>query len=588
MSLTALYLRVLAELGARKPLAIRLALANVLVAASAFAVPVLFGWIVDGLTAAQPVTGEARAAASKGQAIFTYAAFWAMVSLFNIAATVWVAFRADQLAHERRLGVMSDYFEHMLALPQAFHTERHSGSLLKIMFDGCNSMSDLWLSFFRENFTSILVLFVMLPFSLLINWRLGLILILLVFLFSALAMWVRRRTEGMQKSVERFHTGIAETTGDALGNVPVIQSFTRIGEEANHMRAVSRNLLQAQQPVLFWWAIVAVATQASSTLTILGILLVGILLFQQGATTVGEIVTFISFATMLIGRLEQVVGFFNRLFLNAPKLRQFFDVMDTVPSVRDDANAKATGRLSGAVRFEAVSYSYDGQRPAVSDLSFDVAAGETIALVGETGSGKSTTIGLLYRAFDPQLGRVLIDGTDIRAMTLDSLRNNIGVVFQEPMLFARSIAENVRIGDPQASDEAVTAAIALAQASDVVLRQAKGLQTVIGERGRALSGGERQRLSIARALLKDPPIMILDEATAALDAGTERKLQAALDSMRKGRTTFIIAHRLATVRNADRIMVFHDGRIVETGRFDALVAEGGRFAALAKAQYLAE
>jgi ATP-binding cassette, subfamily B, beta-glucan exporter len=588
MSLTELYLRVLGAIGARKPLAIRLALANVLVAASAFAVPVLFGWIVDGLTMVQPLAGEARVDAVKAAPVFTYAAFWAVVSLFNIAATVWVAFRADHLAHERRLAVMSDYFEHVLTLPQAFHTERHSGSLMKIMFDGCNSMSDLWLSFFRENFTSILVLFVMLPFSLLINWRLGLILIMLVFLFSALAMWVRRRTEGMQKSVERFHTGIAETTGDALGNVPVIQSFTRIGEEANHMRSVSRNLLQAQQPVLFWWAIVAVATQASSTLTILGILLVGIWLFQHGATTVGEIVTFISFATMLIGRLEQVVGFFNRLFLNAPKLRQFFDIMDTVPSVRDNAHAKAMDRLSGAVRFDNVSYSYDAQRQAVADVSFDIAAGETIALVGETGSGKSTTIGLLYRAFDPQHGRVLIDGIDIRDMTLDSLRANIGVVFQEPMLFARSIEENVRIGNPQADKTAIEAAIDAAQARDVVSRQAKGYETLIGERGRALSGGERQRLSIARALLKDPPIMILDEATAALDAGTERKLQAALDAMRKGRTTFIIAHRLATVRNADRIMVFHEGRIVESGRFDTLVAKGGRFAALAKAQYLTE
>jgi ATP-binding cassette, subfamily B, beta-glucan exporter len=407
-----------------------------------------------------------------------------------------------------------------------------------------------------------------------------------VFLFSGLAIWVRRKTEGLQKTVERFHTGIAETTGDALGNVPVIQSFTRIGEEARHMREVSRQLLQAQQPVLFWWAIVAVATQASSTLTILGILAVGIMLFREGATTVGEIVTFITFATMLIGRLEQVISFINRLFLNAPKLKLFFDIMDTVPSVSDTAGAQDAGRLSGAMGFEAVSYSYDGKRDAVEALSFKVAAGETIALVGATGSGKSTTIGLIYRAFDPRNGRVTMDGVDIRDFTLTSLRRNIGVVFQEPMLFARSIDANIRIGQPEASTQQVLAALEAAQASDFVAQQGEGLQTRIGERGRTLSGGERQRLSIARALLKDPPIMILDEASAALDAGTERKLQVALDAMRKGRTTFIIAHRLATVRNADRIMVFEHGRIVETGRYEALVAQGGRFAELARAQFL--
>jgi ATP-binding cassette, subfamily B, beta-glucan exporter len=580
MSLGSLYLRVLGELGPERRLAILVAIANIIVAASAFAVPILFGWIIDGLSRAGP--------SAASEAVAPLMALWAGAALVNIIAGVWVAFRADHLAHTRRLAVMSDYFEHVLTLPQAFHTERHSGSLLKIMFDGCNTMSELWLSFFRENFTSFVVLFVFLPFSLFINWRLGLILIALVIVFSALAIWVRRKTEGLQKTVERFHTGIAETTGDALGNVPVIQSFTRIAQEAAHMRNVSRALLVAQKPVLFWWAIVAVATQASSTLTILGVLIAGVSLFAAGETTIGEIVTFVSFASLLIGRLEQVVGFVNRLFLNAPKLRQFFEIMDTRPSVTDAPGATAASRFAGAIRFENVSYSYDGKRQAVKDLSFTIEPGETVALVGETGSGKSTTIGLLYRAFDPQHGRVLIDGSDIRSFSLDSLRRNIGVVFQEPMLFARTIGENIRIGDPEATPETLAAAIEAAQGRDFVAKQASGLETPVAERGRTLSGGERQRLAIARALVKNPPVMILDEATAALDAATERKLQTALDALRKGRTTFVIAHRLATIRNADRIFVFHDGAVVETGSFKELVAKGGRFAELARAQFLVE
>jgi ATP-binding cassette subfamily B protein len=222
----------------------------------------------------------------------------------------------------------------------------------------------------------------------------------------------------------------------------------------------------------------------------------------------------------------------------------------------------------------------------VQDISFTVQPGEVVALVGATGSGKSTTLALLYRALDPQSGVIRIDEDDIRDVTVSSLRRNIGVVFQEPMLFARSIRENLQVGRTDASDEEMMQALERAQALEFIARQPEGLDTVLGERGRSLSGGERQRLSIARALLKNPPILILDEATSALDAATERKLQSALDEVMSGRTTFVIAHRLSTVRSAARILVFDDGRIVEAGTFDELVTKGGRFAELANAQFL--
>jgi ATP-binding cassette subfamily B protein len=290
-------------------------------------------------------------------------------------------------------------------------------------------------------------------------------------------------------------------------------------------------------------------------------------------------------ATLLVARLEQVVSFINYIFLEAPRLAEFFEVLDTAPTLRDAQNAVAIGRAAGAVAFEGVSFSYDGKRPAVADLSIAVRPGETIALVGATGSGKSTTLALLHRSFDPQSGRILLDGHDIRAITLLSLRRNIGVVFQEPMLFARSIRENLLAGRPEATEKELEAAIRRAQAADFIARQPEGLDTIIGERGRSLSGGERQRLSIARALLKDPPILILDEATSALDAATERKLQLALDEVMIGRTTFVIAHRLSTIRHATRVLVFDQGRVVETGSFDELIERGGLFAELAKAQF---
>jgi ATP-binding cassette subfamily B protein len=210
-----------------------------------------------------------------------------------------------------------------------------------------------------------------------------------------------------------------------------------------------------------------------------------------------------------------------------------------------------------------------------------------VALVGATGAGKSTALALLHRAFDPQSGAVLIDGVDIRAITLTGLRRNIGVVFQEVLLFNRSVAENLQVGKPDATEEEMRAACQRAQLLDVIERQEQGFATNVGERGRLFSGGERQRLSIARALLKDPPILILDEATSALDALTEARVQAALAEVMKGRTTFVIAHRLATIRNANRILVFEGGRVIESGSFDELMRLDGHFAELARSQYLA-
>jgi ATP-binding cassette, subfamily B, beta-glucan exporter len=353
------------------------------------------------------------------------------------------------------------------------------------------------------------------------------------------------------------------------------------------LRTIIHQLLQAQNPVLSWWAIASVAWRAAATITVTAIFLTGTWLHLNGLATIGEIVMFMSMATMLIGRLEQAVSFVNQLFMQAPKMREFFEILDTAPAVHDRPHAKNPERFHGDVAFEEVSFSYDGKRSAVQDVTFAVRHGESVALVGATGSGKSTTLGLLHRAFDPQSGCIRIDGDDIRDITLASLRRNIGVVFQEPMLFARSIRENLQVGRPDATDAEMIQALERAQAIEFISRQADGLDTLIGERGRSLSGGERQRLSIARALLKNPPILILDEATSALDAATEQKLQRALDEVMKGRTTFVIAHRLATIRNADRILVFDHGRVVETGTFDELVAKGGRFAELAKAQFMA-
>ena len=580
MSLVRLYARVLGLLGAERRLAIGLVFANVALAVAAFAEPLLMGRIIDELTR---LSRGADAFATMVPLIGAWVAF----GFFTIAGGVAIALHSDRLAHRSRLATMASYFEHVLDLPLAFHSANHSGRVLKAMLEGTNAMSWTWLGFFRDHFAALVSLGVLLPLTLFVNWQLGSILVVLVMVFTALTTFVLRRTETLQGEVEAYHSGLAAHASDALGNVAVIQSFTRAKAEKEAMHDMIHGLLQAQIPVLSWWALAAVATKAAATLTMTAIFVTGIFLYQAGQTTVGEVVAFMSLATMLVARLDHVVAFVNGLFQQAPKMAEFFEILDTVPAVRDRPNAASVARFEGEVAFEDVTFSYDGRRTALDGVSFTAAAGETVALVGTTGSGKSTTLGLLHRTFDPASGAVRIDSTDIRDVGLASLRHNIGVVFQEPMLFARSIRENLLVGRPDATDAEMLDALARAQASELVARQPEGLDTVIGERGRSLSGGERQRLSIARALLKNPPILILDEATSALDAATERKLQDALEEVMRGRTTFVIAHRLATIRNADRILVFHEGRIVEAGTFEQLVAFGGRFAELAEAQFMA-
>lgn len=582
MSLLRLYARVVGQLGNELRIGLLLLGANLTLAIAQFAEPYLFGQIINLLTGAQSGGGKPTL-----DQLMPLILAWLMFGLFTIAGGVLVALHADRLSHRRRLGVMAGFFEHVLALPLQFHSQTHSGRVLKVMLEGSNGMSWLWLGFFREHCAALVSLFVLLPLTLFINWRLGLLLCILVVVFAVLTTIVLRKTESKQGAVERYHTDLAEHASDALGNIPVIQSFTRVQAELNNLRGIIDRLLAAQIPVLSWWALASVATRAASTLTVTLIFLLGTWLHLRDLATIGDIVTFMGYATLLIGKLEAAVGFINALFMQAPKMQEFFEVLDTAPSVHDRPHAIDIGRPAGAVGFEGVSFSYDGKRAAVKDVSFAVKPGQTVALVGATGSGKSTTLGLLHRAFDPQSGRITIDDKDIRDITLQSLRRNIAVVFQEPMLFARSIRENLQVGRPDATDAEMMDALTRAQALEFINRQSDGLDTVIGERGRSLSGGERQRLSIARALLKDPPMLILDEATSALDAATEKKLQTALDEVMRGRTTFVIAHRLATIRNADRILLFEQGQVVEDGNFDDLVKLNGRFAALARAQFMA-
>ena len=579
MEFVKLYSRVLGMLGPDKRVAAGLTLANVVMAALQFLEPVLFGRVIDVLTRAERLERtEVWAQALE------LLALWSSVGLSAIGANVAIALLADRMAHRNRLSAMAAFFQHVLALPLSFHGDIQSGRLMKVMLVGSDNLFGQWLGFFREHLSTFVAAVVLLPLTLVLNWRLSLLLIGLVVMFAVLTAIVIRKTEAAQGQVTRFHSQLAGNAQDALSNVVVVQSFTRMASEMANFRHIVQQVLDRQFPVLNWWAVVSVLTRAASTVTTIAIFMLGTMLHLDGFATVGEIVSFMGFAGLLIGKLEGAVGFVAALVLHAPSLKEFFEVMDARSSVPEKPGAAVLPRTSGDVLFDNVAFGYPHGPKILSEVSFQAPPGKTVALVGQTGAGKSTAMALLQRLWDPVEGRITLDGHDVRDVTLDSLRKNIGVVFQESMLFNRTIRDNLLVGKPDATQEELERACRMAEAHDFISRQQNGYDTMVGERGASLSGGQRQRLAIARALLKDPPVLILDEATSALDAATEARVSKALKALMEGRTTFIIAHRLSTVKDADEILVFDAGRIVERGTFEQLVRLDGRFAELVKTQ----
>lgn len=292
---------------------------------------------------------------------------------------------------------------------------------------------------------------------------------------------------------------------------------------------------------------------------------------------------FLSFSLIFLSAIEDLTWTFESIFWNVAPIQDYFKILDTQIEVQDRPWAKKLQKVQGNISFEDVTFSYDDKRQVLQNIDFEVNPWEKIAFVGHTGSWKTTMTNLLLRFFDAQEGDIKIDGQSIYDVTQDSLRKNIGVVFQDNSLFNTTILENIRL-DSKATRRDIEWVAKKSHASDFIKNLPDELDTVVGERGVKLSGGEKQRLAIARAFLKDAPILILDEATSALDAETEKYLQKSFDELMKGRTTFIIAHRLSTIKNADRIFVFDAGKIIESGSYEELVAKKGEFSKLVAAQ----
>jgi ATP-binding cassette subfamily B protein len=451
--------------------------------------------------------------------------------------------------------------------------------VLHTLLRASDTLFGLWLEFMRSHLATAVALVLLVPTAAAMDVRLTAVLLALGVAYCLVQKMVMSKTRTGQAAVEgHYHTVFAHVS-DTMTNVSVIHGYNRIRAETEALRGFVSRLLDAQYPVLDWWALASALNRVASTLSMLVILLVGAALVRTGEMKVGEIIAFIGFANLMIGRLDQMRQFATQTFEAKARLDDFYEMEDAAAAQKNEDDAIEIA-ARGRIELEHVTFDFPGSTQGVKDVSFVIEPGTTVAIVGPTGSGKTTLVNLLQGVHEPQAGVVKIDGVDLRSIRRESVRGNIATVFQEAGLLNRSIRDNVMLGRPTATEEELRDAAAAAVATGFIEDRPAGWETMVGERGGALSGGERQRLAIARAILKNAPILVLDEATSALDVETEARVKKAVDALRSGRTTFVIAHRLSTIREADVVLFLDHGRIVEMGGYDELAAAGGRFAQL--------
>jgi len=396
-----------------------------------------------------------------------------------------------------------------------------------------------------------------------------------------------RRERKLSRSAQERVADLAATAEETINGLATVQAFTHEAADRGRFSAeVERSVGAALRRIL------------SRAMLILIVILLGFgaITFSlwvggrdviAGRMTGGELSAFVFYAVLLASSLATISEIWGEIQRAAAAADRLLEILATKPEIAAPASPAILPPPQGRLAFEGVTFHYPSRpdTPALRDITLALEPGETVALVGPSGAGKTTVLQLLLRFRDPQAGRVLVDATDIRLVEPQALRGRLGLVAQEPMIFSASVADNIRYGRPEADDAAVLAAARAAAAADFIAALPEGMATHLGARGVTLSGGQRQRIAIARAILRDPPILLLDEATSALDAESEQAVQQALAAAARGRTTLVVAHRLATVRRADRILVMEAGRVVATGTHDALVRQGGLYARLAALQF---
>jgi ATP-binding cassette, subfamily B, bacterial len=474
------------------------------------------------------------------------------------------------------LDVRSELFQHAQRLSLAFHDQRKTGALMYAINGQADSAARLVMTIpaLAQNLFTLVGMF-WVTFS--IDATLALISLTVVpFLYMAVGYYVKN-IESRLREVKAMEGQSLSIVHEAMAMLRVIVAFCR--ERYEHRRYRDQGLVAADARVKLTvrqtlFSLAVNMTTAIGTALVLGF---GAYAVMEGRLTVGALLVVVSYVAAVYKPLEQIsttVGSLQNQFVS---LRIAFDLLDTKPEIEEAPDAIAVERVRGNIRYDNVCFSYARRKDTLKNISFDVKAGEVVAIVGPTGAGKTTLISLLPRLYDPTSGSIIIDGIDARKYTLESLRGQISIVLQEPLLFSGTIYENIRYGRLEATEEEIFEAARNANAHEFISKLPKGYKTTVGERGVQLSGGERQRISVARAFLKGAPILILDEPTSSIDSKTEAVILDALDKLMAGRTTFMVAHRLSTIRNADRILVINGGELVEQGTHDELLEVGGLY-----------
>ena len=481
-------------------------------------------------------------------------------------------------------GLLEATVTRLHSLPMTYHREETVGGIMTKLDRGVNgfvgALSDIAFNIFPSIVYLVISLFIMFT----LDATLSFIVLFFAPLPAIIGMWAADEQTRRERALVDRWTRIFSRFNEVLTGILTVKSFA--AEDSEKERFMS-GVLSANRMVLRG---VGVDTGVGAAKNLIGILArvcalaVGGYLVIKQEITAGTLIAFLGYASGLFGPVQGLTGVYQTIRKASVSLGLIFSIIDARDHMSDAPHAKPVKAISGEVIFESVSFAYNRTRPVLNCIDLSVRPGECVALVGPSGAGKSTIAALLQRLHDPTSGSIRIDGVDLKAMKQRSLRERIGIVSQDALLFNDTVRNNIAYGRQDAGADEITAAAKAANAHDFIMRLPRGYDTVIGERGGFLSAGERQRLSIARALIKDPPILILDEATSSLDAESESFVQDALERVMRGRTTFIIAHRLSTVVGADRILVLKDGAIIETGSHGELLETGGYYATLVECQ----
>ena len=485
--------------------------------------------------------------------------------------------------------IREDIFAHLQKLPFSYYDERPHGKIQVRVVNYVNNLSDLLSNGILNTITDLCNLFFIIAFMLSMNVRLTLVCLCGFPILMVFIMLIKRKQRRAWQIQSNKQSNLNAYIAESINGIRVTQAFVREKKNTDIFNTLSMKYRRAWLHASYYSFAMRPMVDLISTVTTAFIYVLGVDMIMNGGQSgiqVGVLIAFTSYISRFWEPINTLASFYNSVLTAISYLERIFETIDEPVTVKDADDAVEMPKIHGKVEFRDVSFSYEDDVPILKDVSFSVKKGQTIAIVGPTGAGKTTIVNLISRFYNVKEGTVLIDDVDIAGVTLHSLRSQMGVMMQDSFIFSGSIMDNIRYGNKEAEDEDVIRAAKAVCAHDFIMSMEDGYQTQVNERGSRLSAGQRQLISFARALLEDPAILILDEATSSIDTETEILLQKGLERLLEGRTSFIIAHRLSTIRNADCIMYVDDGRIIESGKHEDLMEKQGAYYKLCEAQIL--